>query len=221
MLSGDNTILQKATDAKQTSERAEAKEQAQMDIMAYIADKTAKHQYTSLDDTKVKEILSDNKSYVKTANDSSFITAKGEHTILYSELYDSSKTNNITVKDINSKIGTAVTGYSAKGATWRVFYAVEILNHDDTIQDMSKTTQSYYTIIEGEYQEKEKSKYSLSIQFVKVPYDINKELEMAKNNKVPQIEDYIKELSTAKYRKDTISQNKSFEYTPPKLKNKI
>lgn len=101
--------------------------------------------------------------------------------------------------------------------------AVEILNHDDTIQDMSKTTQSYYTIIEGEYQEKEKekSKHSLSIQFVKVPYDINKELEMAKNNKVPQIEDYIKELSTAKYRKDTISQNKSFEYTPPKLKNKI
>ena len=86
---------------------------------------------------------------------------------------------------------------------------------------MSKTTQSYYTIIEGEYQEKEKSKHSLSIQFVKVPYDINKELEMAKNNKVPQIEDYIKELSTAKYRKDTISQNKSFEYTPPKLKNKI
>ena len=126
MLSGDNTILQKATDAKQTSERAEAKEQAQMDIMAYIADKTAKHQDTSLDDTKVKEILSDNKSYVKTANDSSFITAKGEHTILYSELYDSSKTNNITVKDINSKIGTAVTGYSAKGATWRVFYADEI-----------------------------------------------------------------------------------------------
>lgn len=99
--------------------------------------------------------------------------------------------------------------------------AVEILNHDDTIQDMSKTTQSYYTIIEGEYQEKEKSKHSLSIQFVKVPYDINKELEMAKNNKVPQIEDYIKELSTAKYRKDIISQNKSFEYTPPKLKNKI
>lgn len=99
--------------------------------------------------------------------------------------------------------------------------AVEILNHDDTIQDMSKTTQSYYTIIEGEYQKKEKSKHSLSIQFVKVPYDINKELEMAKNNRVPQIEDYIKELTTAKYRKDTISQNKSFKYTPPKLKNKI
>lgn len=87
MLSGDNSILQKATEAKQTSERAEAKEQAQMDIMAYIADKTVNHQDTSLDDSKVKEILSDNKSYVKAANATSFITAKGEYEIPYSELY--------------------------------------------------------------------------------------------------------------------------------------
>ena len=125
MLSGDNSILQKATDAKQTSEKAEAKEQAQMDIMAYIADKTANHQDASLDDAKIKEILSDNKSYVKEANDTSFITSKGGYTILYSELYNSSKTNTTTVEDINSKIGTAVTGYSAKDATWRVFYADE------------------------------------------------------------------------------------------------
>ena len=88
MLSGDNSILQKATDAKQISERAEAKEQAQMDIMAYIADKTANHQDASLDDSKIQEILSDNKSYVKTANATSFITTKGEYEIPYSELYE-------------------------------------------------------------------------------------------------------------------------------------
>ena len=87
MLAGDNSILQKATDAKQTSERAEAKEQAQMDIMAYIADKTANHQDASLDDTKVKGILT-GKSYVKTANTTSFITAKGDYEIPYSELYN-------------------------------------------------------------------------------------------------------------------------------------
>lgn len=86
MLSGDNGILQRATDAKQNSERAEAKEQAQMDIMAYIADKTANHQDASLDDTKVKGILT-GKSYVKTANDTNFTTAKGEYVIPYSELY--------------------------------------------------------------------------------------------------------------------------------------
>ena len=90
MLSGDNGILQKTTTAKQTSERAEAKEQAQMDIMAYITDKTANHQDASLDDTKIQEILSDNKSYVKEAKESSFTTVKGEYEIPYSELYTAS-----------------------------------------------------------------------------------------------------------------------------------
>ena len=59
----------------------EAKEQARMDIMAYIANKAANHQHTSLDDEKIKEILSDNKSYVKEAKTSSFITTKGEYFI--------------------------------------------------------------------------------------------------------------------------------------------
>lgn len=84
--------MQKATDAKQISERAEAKEQAQIDIMAWITDKTANHQDASLDDSKVKDILT-GKSYVKEAKASSFITAKGEYEIPYSELYEISKNN--------------------------------------------------------------------------------------------------------------------------------
>lgn len=86
MLSGDNGILKNAKDAKQTSERVEAKEQAKMDIMAWITDKTANNQDSSLDDSKVKDILTD-KSYVKEAKESSFITAKGDYEIPYSELY--------------------------------------------------------------------------------------------------------------------------------------
>ena len=80
--------MQKATDAKQTSERAEAKEQAQMDIMAWITEKTANHQDASLDDSKVKVILT-GKTYVKDGQpgNESFITAKGEYEIAYSELY--------------------------------------------------------------------------------------------------------------------------------------
>ena len=89
MLSGDNSILQKVTTAKTSSERAEAKEQAQMDIMAYIANKTANHEDSTLDNAKVKGILT-GKSYVRTAGDSSFITAKGEYEIPYSELYSES-----------------------------------------------------------------------------------------------------------------------------------
>ena len=93
MLSGDNSILQKVTQSKEKTERAEAKEQAQIDIMAWITDKTSKKEDSTLDDSKVKDILT-GKSYVKTANATSFITAKGEYEIPYSELYNSS--NNVT-----------------------------------------------------------------------------------------------------------------------------
>ena len=93
MLSGDNSILQKATEAKETSERAEAKEQARIDIMAWITDKTSNHEDASLDDSIVKGILNE-KSYVKEAKAASFITAKGEYEIPYSELYQANGSNN-------------------------------------------------------------------------------------------------------------------------------
>ena len=66
-----------------------------MDIMAYIADKTANHQDASLDDTKVKNILTE-KSYVKEAGDTSFTTKKGEYIIPYSELYPATETTPTT-----------------------------------------------------------------------------------------------------------------------------
>ena len=81
--------MQKSTEAKRTTERAEAKEQAQLDILAWISDKTSKNQDSTLNDSIIQGIL-DEKSYVKEAKSSSFITAKGEYEIPYSELYQSS-----------------------------------------------------------------------------------------------------------------------------------
>lgn len=60
-------------------------------------------------------------------------------------------------------------------------------------------TQSYYCIIEGEYDSKEKS--PISIQFVRVPYDIEKEIELARKNESPSLDKYILEFTKAKYRK--------------------
>lgn len=77
---------------------------------------------------------------------------------------------------------------------------VEFLNHDETIKDMSETTQAYYTILEGNYGSTERS--SFSIQFVRVPYDINEEIEIAKKNEIPSLENYILELTTGMYRKN-------------------
>ncbi len=56
--------------------------------MAWITEKTANHEDASLDDSKVKEILT-GKSYVKNGQpgNESFITDKGEYEIPYSELY--------------------------------------------------------------------------------------------------------------------------------------
>ena len=78
---------------------------------------------------------------------------------------------------------------------------IEFLHHDDTIEDMSETLQAYYTILEGEFGQKT-GKSSLSIQFVRVPYDINKEIELAKKNNSISIENYILELTTAIYRRN-------------------
>ena len=92
MLSGDNGILQKATDAKMKTERADAKEQAQLDILAWQSDKISKGQSSELNDEVVQGILT-GKSYVKTADVASFTTAKGEYEIPYSELYNNDGTH--------------------------------------------------------------------------------------------------------------------------------
>ena len=49
---------------------------------------------------------------------------------------------------------------------------VEFPNYDETITNMEETLQAYYCILEGEYKSKEKS--AIAIQFVRVPYDIEK-----------------------------------------------
>lgn len=59
---------------------------------------------------------------------------------------------------------------------------VEFLNHDETTKDMSETLQAYYTILEGEYNEVTK-KMPISIRFIRVSYDIKKEIKLARKNK--------------------------------------
>ena len=76
---------------------------------------------------------------------------------------------------------------------------VESLHYDEKITNMEEMTQAHYCIIEGEQNSTERK--SLSIQFVRLPYDIEKEIELAKKNGIPSIEKYMIELTKAKYRK--------------------
>lgn len=59
-------------------------------------------------------------------------------------------------------------------------------------------TTASYTILEGEYQSQVES--SMSIQCVRVPYDIELAIHIAKDKKMPDLLPYIQELTTAKYR---------------------
>ena len=55
-----------------------------------------------------------------------------------------------------------------------------------------------YVILEGDYESKEDSPFS--IQFVRVPYDIHYAIKLAKDVNMPDLDPYIKELTTATYR---------------------
>jgi predicted phosphodiesterase len=59
-------------------------------------------------------------------------------------------------------------------------------------------TQASYGIIEGNMDDKNKAPFTISI--VRVPYDINLAVEQAELAEMPDINQYIKELTTAVYR---------------------
>ena len=86
MLTGQNGILTQAQNASTQTEIAEAKEQAQMDILAWQSAQLENGQDATLNDETIKTILT-GKDYVKELKDTSFISVKGDHEIQYSDLY--------------------------------------------------------------------------------------------------------------------------------------
>ncbi len=89
MLTGENGILTQASQAKKETEIAEAKERAQMDILAWQSDRIINNQKSDLNDKIIQEILTnlDNKEYIGEIKEHSFTTNKNNYEILFSELY--------------------------------------------------------------------------------------------------------------------------------------
>lgn len=58
--------------------------------------------------------------------------------------------------------------------------------------------ESSYVIIEGTYGSKERSPFS--VNFIRLPYDIEKSVKIAEKSGMPDLKPYINELRTAKYR---------------------
>jgi protein phosphatase len=75
--------------------------------------------------------------------------------------------------------------------------SIDIVRNDEFDANTMEITQAYYTIIKGNIGSKEYDS-SLSIQFVRVPYNIKKELNSSKTN--IEKDSYEKELTKGKYR---------------------
>ena len=90
-LTGENGILTRANDAKEQTEIASVKEQAQLDIANWMAERLKNNEDTTLDDSTIKSIIetanaSNSNKYYKELQDDKIITPSG-YEILYSELY--------------------------------------------------------------------------------------------------------------------------------------
>lgn len=84
---------------------------------------------------------------------------------------------------------------------------IDVIRNEQFCGNVKETTRANYLIIEGNYGSKTYDD-SLSFQFIRVPYDIDKELNSDKIN--IEKEEYLTELREGKYR-DMNKLRKSFE----------
>jgi protein phosphatase len=74
----------------------------------------------------------------------------------------------------------------------------KILCNAGSVGNPLDLTQASYAILEGEYNQTTHGVFS--IQLVRVPYDIELSIQIAREAEMPELEEYIQELTTAKYR---------------------
>lgn len=130
-LTGENGILNQANQAKIKSDIAEVKEQAQLDIANWTAEKLKNGEDTTLTDEKVKEIIENNSNkYYSNLTTTSIITKQGNE-ILFSDLYTkttpSFNPETLTIGEAKNtdKYGWKVTNYNVEETEtggWRLFF---------------------------------------------------------------------------------------------------
>ncbi len=143
MLSGDNGILQRATQSKEKTERAEIIENAQMDILAKISEKKGEN----LTASELEEILtspnyntqgrlSDEESIL----DRTLTSNNGKYQIPVSEIYNGTLTN--TAPSIPTEYTTDVKTALVEGkyVTYNNKPFVVLYNNDDGIEIIAMET---------------------------------------------------------------------------------
>ena len=128
-LTGENGILTRTSDAKEQTEIASVKEQAQLDITNWVADKMENGEDATVNTPeKVKEILeaansSNENKYYKELQTDKIITPSG-YEVPYEELYTNGTTGGEVTEVTAANYGDKVN-YVSKGDSsliWRIFY---------------------------------------------------------------------------------------------------
>lgn len=132
MLSGDNSILQRATSAKEATDKAQVIEQAKIDILGKIAQKKGE----DVTDTEVKTILDEYFNGVPskfTDLNQTITTKEGNYEVSLAEVLNGvtveSTVPKVSAADIKSDpdefYGSEITNYTSENGynTWKIFYA--------------------------------------------------------------------------------------------------
>lgn len=118
------------------------------------------------------------------------------HRVPFAANYEEKKT---LFKDPHGKnMDSDVVGYGDIHEAYIDNFEGKTIFNAGSVGNPLEITQASYAIIEGKWWGKEKS--SLSITLVRVPYDIEKAINLAVKSGMPDLEAYIKELKTAEYR---------------------
>ena len=155
MLSGDNSILQKATDAKTYSERAEIIENAKLDILAKISEKKGENltedelvEILTSADYSTQGELSDEESVL----DKTLTSKDKKYTIPVSEIYNGNLTKNTNSDDNLDKlkqyfIGRNINDVYSYGENITLINLEPIMDASTSIQHISFDGQNHYNIV--------------------------------------------------------------------------
>ncbi|MNI02790.1 phosphodiesterase [compost metagenome] len=98
----------------------------------------------------------------------------------------------------SSQLPADVAGYGDIHGAYLQHLAGKTLFNAGSVGNPLDLTQASYVIVEGNYGSGDPA--PLNIQFVRVPYDIERAVQQAVDSQMPHLEPYIKELRTAEYR---------------------
>lgn len=91
-----------------------------------------------------------------------------------------------------------VVGYADIHHTYILSFQGKTLFNTGSVGNSLDINESSYVILEGEYASQEREGFS--IQFVRVPYDIEEAIQQARESGMPFYEEWVRELQTARYR---------------------